>query len=56
MGGYRATAVIGSQMALTLLPDADGIPARYGLLTPAAAGESILLERLRGQGFQIHPE
>jgi short subunit dehydrogenase-like uncharacterized protein len=56
MGGYHATAVICAQMALTLLLDADRLPARYGFLTPAAAGEAILLERLRGQGFQIHPE
>jgi short subunit dehydrogenase-like uncharacterized protein len=56
MGAYHATAVIISQMALTLLLDADRIPARYGFLTPAAAGEADLLERLRGQGFQIHPE
>ncbi len=55
MGGYHATAVICSQMALALLQDADRLPARYGFLTPAAAGETILLERLRGQGFQIHP-
>jgi short subunit dehydrogenase-like uncharacterized protein len=56
MGGYHATAVICSQMALTLLQDADRIPARYGFLTPAAAGETILLERLRGQGFHLRPE
>jgi short subunit dehydrogenase-like uncharacterized protein len=56
MGAYHATAVICAQMALTLLLDADQIPARYGFLTPAAAGENILLERLRGQGFQIQPE
>ncbi len=56
MGGYHATAVICSQMALALLLDADRIPARHGFLTPAAAGEAILLERLQGQGFQIHPE
>lgn len=56
MGGYHATAVICAQMALTLLLDADRLPARYGFLTPAAAGEATLLERLRGQGFQIHPE
>jgi short subunit dehydrogenase-like uncharacterized protein len=43
-------------MALALLLDADRIPPRHGFLTPAAAGEAILLERLRGQGFQIHPE
>ena len=56
MGAYHATAVISAQMALTLLLDADRIPTRYGFLTPAAAGETNLLERLRGQGFQIHPE
>jgi short subunit dehydrogenase-like uncharacterized protein len=56
MGGYHATAVICSQMALTLLLDADRIPASHGFLTPAAAGDAILLERLQGQGFQIHPE
>jgi len=54
MGAYHATAVIVSQMALTLLLDADRIPARHGFLTPAAAGEAILLERLRGEGFQIN--
>lgn len=56
MGGYHATAVICAQMAMALLLDADRIPTRHGFLTPAAAGEAILLERLRGQGFQIHPE
>lgn len=56
MGGYHATAVICAQMAMALLLDADRLPARHGFLTPAAAGEAILLERLRGQRFQIHPE
>jgi short subunit dehydrogenase-like uncharacterized protein len=56
MGAYHATAVICAQMALTLLLDADRIPTRHGFLTPAAAGEAILLERLRGEGFQIHAE
>jgi short subunit dehydrogenase-like uncharacterized protein len=56
MGAYHATAVICAQMAMALLLDADRLPARHGFLTPAAAGGAILLERLRGQGFQIHPE
>ncbi len=56
MGAYHATAVVCSQMALALLLDADRIPDRHGFLTPAAAGEGVLLERLRGQGFAIHPE
>jgi short subunit dehydrogenase-like uncharacterized protein len=56
MGVYHATAVICGEMALALLLDPDRIPARHGFLTPAAAGQGILLERLRGQGFQIHSE
>ena len=56
MGGYHATAVIMSQMALTLLLDRDRIPDSYGFLTPAAAGDGVLLDRLRGAGFDIHTE
>jgi short subunit dehydrogenase-like uncharacterized protein len=54
MGAYHATAVIMGEMALALLLDGDRMPARYGFLTPAAAGDGVMLERLRGQGFQIH--
>ena len=56
MGGYHATAVIMSQMALTLLLDRDRIPDSYGFLTPAAAGDGVLLDRLRGAAFDIHTE
>jgi short subunit dehydrogenase-like uncharacterized protein len=53
MGAYHATAAIMGQMALALLLDADRLPDRHGFLTPAAAGDGVLLERLRGEGFRI---
>lgn len=56
MGSYHATAVIISQMALTLLIDRDQLPDRYGFLTPAAAGDGILLNRLRRAGFEIRAQ
>lgn len=56
LGGYHATAVIMTQMALALLYDRDHLPDRHGFLTPAAAGDGVLLDRLRQTGFEIRAE
>lgn len=54
MGPYHTTAAAMSQMGIALVLDRDRLPVRAGFLTPAAAGEGILLERLRATCLQIH--
>lgn len=51
--GYAATAVMLGESALSLL-DADALPpSPGGVLTPATALGDVLVERLRGAGFEI---
>jgi short subunit dehydrogenase-like uncharacterized protein len=49
--GYAATAVMMGQAALSLA--VDELPAGAGVLTPATALGSALVERLRAQGLEL---
>ena len=51
--GYKATAVMLGESALTLALDRDNLPPRTGVLTPAAAMGDALIGRLRTAGFTI---
>ena len=48
--GYKATAVMLGESALTLALDRGELPARTGVLTPAAAMGDALADRLRAAG------
>ncbi len=48
--GYKATAVMLGESALTLTLDRGELPARSGVLTPAAAMGDALADRLRAAG------
>ena len=49
--GYAATAVMLGESVLSLALDADKLPPRAGVLTPATGLGMPLIERLRSQGF-----
>ncbi len=53
--GYKATAVMLGESALCLALDAERLPQRAGVLTPATALGDALIERLRraGQSFEL---
>jgi short subunit dehydrogenase-like uncharacterized protein len=53
--GYKATAVMFGESALSLALDGDRLPPRAGVLTPATALGGTLVERLRaaGQTFEV---
>ncbi len=53
--GYKATSVMFGQSSLCLALDEQRLPARAGVLTPATAMGSALVERLRsaGQTFAV---
>jgi len=53
--GYKATAVMFGESALSLALDGDRLPSRAGVLTPATAIGSVLAERLRraGQTYEV---
>jgi short subunit dehydrogenase-like uncharacterized protein len=53
--GYKATAVMFGESALSLALDADRLPSRAGVLTPATALGKTLTERLRaaGQTYEV---
>lgn len=53
--GYAATAVMLGESALCLARDADRLPARAGVLTPATAMGGVLADRLRaaGQTYEV---
>ena len=51
--GYAATAVMQGESALCLALDRDRLPDRAGVLTPATAMGSALVDRLRAQGFEL---
>ncbi len=55
--GYQATSVMLGESALCLLLDAERLPARAGVLTPATAMGGVLVERLRaaGQILEVRP-
>jgi short subunit dehydrogenase-like uncharacterized protein len=54
--GYQATAVMMGESALCLALDADRLPDRSGVLTPATAMGVPLVERLRAAGFTMTVE
>jgi short subunit dehydrogenase-like uncharacterized protein len=49
--GYNATAKMLGESALALALDADRLPDRYGVLTPASAMSMRIIERLRDAGM-----
>nr|WP_205708436.1 saccharopine dehydrogenase NADP-binding domain-containing protein [Kineococcus siccus] len=51
--GYAATAVMIGESALALALDGDRLPDRAGVLTPATAIGSPLVDRLRANGFVV---
>lgn len=51
--GYKATAMMFSEAALTLALDRDKLPDRHGVLTPASAMGDALTDRLRAAGMTI---
>ena len=51
--GYRATAVLLGEAALSLVLDRDRLPDEAGVLTPATALGDVLVDRLRGAGVEI---
>jgi short subunit dehydrogenase-like uncharacterized protein len=53
--GYKATSVMFGESALCLALDAERLPSRAGVLTPATAMGDALVQRLRsaGQTFEV---
>lgn len=51
--GYDETAKMISEAALCLAQDRDRLPGRVGVITPAAAMQDVLLERLKGVGIRF---
>lgn len=51
--GYAATAVMFGESALCLALDEDRLPDAAGVLTPATAMGSALVDRLRGAGMRL---
>lgn len=54
--GYKATALMLGEAALTLALDRDKLPDRFGVLTPASAMGDALTDRLRAAGMTIQTE
>ena len=54
--GYKATAMMLGEAALTLALDRDKLPDRHGILTPASAMGDALTDRLRAAGMTIEAE
>ncbi|HKY57488.1 MAG TPA: saccharopine dehydrogenase NADP-binding domain-containing protein [Aeromicrobium sp.] len=54
--GYKATAMMLGEAALTLALDRDKLPDRHGVLTPASAMGEALTDRLRAAGMTIKAE
>ncbi|HSV41279.1 MAG TPA: saccharopine dehydrogenase NADP-binding domain-containing protein, partial [Nocardioidaceae bacterium] len=51
--GYKATAMMFGEAALTLALDRSDLPDRYGVLTPVSAMGDALVARLRAAGMTI---
>lgn len=51
--GYKATALMLGEAALTLVMDRDRLPDRCGVLTPAVAMGDALVDRLRAAGMTV---
>jgi short subunit dehydrogenase-like uncharacterized protein len=56
--GYGETAKMLGETAVCLAKDTEQLPARFGVMTPAAALGSTLLHRLRAAGmtFEVRPD
>jgi short subunit dehydrogenase-like uncharacterized protein len=54
--GYKATAMMLGEAALTLALDRDKLPNHHGVLTPASAMGDALSDRLRAAGMTITAE
>ena len=54
--GYKATAVMLAETALSLALNRDELPPRSGVLTTAAAVGDVLIDRLRAAGFRLEAE
>jgi short subunit dehydrogenase-like uncharacterized protein len=54
--GYKATAMMFGEAALTLSLNRDQLPDAHGVLTPASAMGEALTERLRAAGMKIEVE
>jgi short subunit dehydrogenase-like uncharacterized protein len=54
--GYRATSVMLGEGSLCLALDGDRLPPRAGVLTPAAAICTAIVERLRFAGQTLEVE
>ena len=52
--GYKATAVMLGESALALALDGDRLPDVAGVLTPATAMGTVLVDRLRAAGHSYH--
>ena len=51
--GYSGTAQMISEAALCLAKDEEKLPEKYGILTPASAMGSVLIERLQNAGMDF---
>jgi len=51
--GYKATAMMFGEAALTLALDREDLPERYGVLTPVSAMGDALVTRLQAAGMTI---
>jgi short subunit dehydrogenase-like uncharacterized protein len=51
--GYKATAMMLGEAALTLALDRDKLPDRKGVLTPISAMGDALVDRLRAAGMTL---
>ena len=54
--GYAATALMMGEAALCLALDSDRLPQRGGILTPAAAMNGAIVERLQAAGMTLGVE
>jgi short subunit dehydrogenase-like uncharacterized protein len=54
--GYKATSGLIGEAGLCLALDGDKMPNRAGVLTPATAMGTPLVERLRAAGYTFDPE
>lgn len=54
--GYKATAMMLGEAALTLALDRDKLPDRHGILTPASAMGDALTNRLRAAGMTVEAQ
>ena len=54
--GYKATAVMLGESALALSLDGERLPGAAGVLTPATAMGTVLLDRLRAADHSYHVE